>query len=228
MSGYLISNVLLIAGVLISLGAQLFVNSSYSKYKKVANERGISGFEVAKKILEKHGLDNIYVTEVRGNLTDHYDSSRKVIRLSTEIFHGTTIASAAVAAHEVGHAIQDKENYGFMRFRETMFPLVKISSYGGYLAIVIGFLLGLFNLVLLGIALELVILVFQLVTLPVEFDASRRAEKELNECGILNSRELKNSKSMLKAAAMTYVAAVLTTALQILRLVMIFSGRRRD
>ena len=228
MTGYMISDLLIIISIVISLGAQLFINSSYSKNKKIKNKNGISGFEVAKKILEKHGLDNIYVTEVRGNLTDHYDSSRKVIRLSTEIFHGDSIASASVAAHEVGHAIQDKENYGFMRFRETMFPLVKISSYGGYFAILIGIIFGIVNLLWLGIGLEIIILFFQIVTLPVEFDASRRAEKELEECGILNSDELKNSKSMLKAAAMTYVASVLTTILQILRLIAITSGRRRN
>ena len=228
MDNYYISQLLIFAGIAISLCAQIYVSSSYKKYKKISSKKGLSGFEVAQKILENNGLDNIYVTEVRGTLSDHYDPNRKVIRLSTEVFHGDSIASASVAAHEVGHAIQDKEGYSFMRFRALMFPLVRISSYGGYIAILIGFIFGLLDLIWLGIAMEIIILLFQLITLPVEFDASNRAKKELKKLNILTEKELNSSSSMLTAAALTYVASVLTTMLQILRLILLVNGRRRN
>jgi len=218
---------LIIAGLLITIVAQIFVSSSYKKYKKVKTEKGMSGCEVAREILDKHGLENVYVTETSGELSDHYDPARKVIRLSRDIFHGTTIAAASVAAHEVGHAIQDKEGYGFMKFRSTMFPLVRISSYFGYIAIMIGLLASMMELFLIGIVLEVVILVFQLVTLPVEFDASRRAGIELEENGMLTKQEKNGSMKMLKAAAYTYVASVLTTLLQLARLILIYNNRRK-
>ena len=228
MDNYLTGQFLLFVGIIISLIAQGYVTSSYSKYKKKENKRGISGFEVARKILDENGLKEVYVTEVRGNLTDHYDPGRKVIRLSTDIFHGTTIASASVAAHEVGHALQDKENYSFMRFRSMMFPLVNISSYGGYFAILIGIIFGIIDLIWIGIALEIIILLFQLVTLPVEFNASSRAKEKLKQYDLLDSNELEGSSKMLRAAALTYVASVITTLLQVLRLVIMFTGRRND
>ena len=228
MDNYLAGQFLLFVGIIISLVAQGYVTSSYSKYKKKENKRGISGFEVARKILDENGLKEVYVTEVRGNLTDHYDPGRKVIRLSSDIFHGTTIASASVAAHEVGHALQDKENYSFMKFRSMMFPLVNISSYGGYFAIIIGIIFGIIDLIWLGIALEIIILLFQLVTLPVEFNASSRAKEKLKQYDLLDSNELEGSSKMLRAAALTYVASVITTLLQVLRLVIMFTGRRND
>ena len=226
MDNYFIGQVLLGLGILISLAAQGYVMSSYSKYKKIENKRKIAGFEVARKILDENGLKDVYVTEVKGNLTDHYDPTRKVIRLSSEIFHGTTIASASVAAHEVGHAIQDKEGYSFMRFRSAIFPLVRFSSYGGYFAIIIGILFGMMDLIWVGIGLEVIILLFQLITLPVEFNASSRAKVKLKEYNLLENDELDGSESMLNAAALTYVASVITTLLQILRLVIMFTGRR--
>lgn len=225
MDNYLIGEFLLVLGFLISLVAQIYVNSSYKKYKSFQNNKKITGFEVARKILDGNGLKDVYVTEVKGNLTDHYDSSRNVIRLSTDIFHGTSIASASVAAHEVGHAIQNKQGYSFMKFRAMMFPLVRFSSYFGYIAIVIGALFGLMNLIWVGIGFEIVILLFQIVTLPVEFDASKRAKEELAKYDILEKTEINFSDKMLKAAAYTYVASVLTTLLQILRLVLAFTDR---
>ncbi len=225
MDNYLIGEFLLGLGFLISLVAQIYVNSSYKKYKNFQNNKKITGFEVARKILDGNGLKDVYVTEVKGNLTDHYDSSRNVIRLSTDIFHGTSIASASVAAHEVGHAIQNKQGYSFMKFRAMMFPLVRFSSYFGYIAIVIGALFGLMNLIWVGIGFEIVILLFQIVTLPVEFDASKRAKEELAKYDILEKTEINFSDKMLKAAAYTYVASVLTTLLQILRLVLAFTDR---
>ena len=228
MDNYLIGQMLLIIGFIISLGAQGYVSASYNKYKKIQNKKGISGFEVARKILDENGLSNVYVTEVNGNLSDHYDPSRKVVRLSSEIFHGTTIASASVAAHEVGHAIQDKEKYSFMKFRSTIFPLVHFASYGGYIAILIGIIFGMMDFIWVGIGLELTILLFQIITLPVEFNASSRAKNKLKKYNILDDKEIEESNIMLRAAALTYVASVVTTLLQILRLVIMFTGRRND
>ena len=225
MDNYLIGEFLLIIGFIISLAAQIYVNASYRKYKNIENSKGLTGFDVARKILDENGLKDIYITEVRGNLTDHYDPGRKVIRLSTDIFHGKTIASASVAAHEVGHAIQDKEGYSFMRFRSMMFPLVRFSSYGGYIAILVGAIFELMDLIWFGIGLEIVILLFQIITLPVEFNASSRAKNELAKYNLLNNNEINSSDKMLRAAAYTYVASVLTTILQILRLIVMFSDR---
>lgn len=228
MDNYFIGQLLLIVGIIISLIAQGYVMSSYSKYKKIDNKGKISGFEVARKILDENGLKDVYVTETRGNLTDHYDPTRKVIRLSSEIFHGTTIASASVAAHEVGHAIQDKENYSFMKFRSAIFPLVNFASYGGYFAVLIGIIFGFIDLIWIGIGLEIIILLFQLITLPVEFNASSRAKIKLREYNLLDSDELEGCSTMLKAAALTYVASVITTLLQVLRLILMVAGKRRD
>lgn len=222
----MLSDLLLIAGVAITIFAQVRITSAYNKYKKVQNKRKISGFEVAKEILDKNGLSNVYVTEAKGELTDCYVSDRKVIRLSTDIFHGTTIASASVAAHEVGHAIQDKENYSYMRLRHSLFPIVNFCSYVGYIAILIGVFFNSGKLMWLGIGLELVILFFQLITLPVEFDASRRAEEQLLKNNLLDKSEVDSSKKVLGAAAFTYVASVLTTLFQIFRLIL--SASRRD
>ncbi len=216
---------MVLLGVIITLVAQYFVNSRYRTYRTKNAKRGLSGQEVARMILDKHGLKDVYVTEVKGFLSDHYDPSRKVVRLSTEVFHGTSIASCSVAAHEVGHAIQDKEGYFFIRLRGAIFPLVSFASKFGYLAILIGFLFNFLNLAWGGIGLLLVILFFQLITLPVELDASKRALVQLKELEILEQEELTGGEKMLRAAAMTYVASLATTLLEILRLVLILIGR---
>ena len=212
---------------LVVIAAQIFVSSSYSKYSKIGNKRKISGAEAARILLDKHGLKNVYVVETKGYLSDHYDPSRKVIRLSTSNFNGESVGAVAVAAHECGHAIQDKENYTFMRIRAALVPLVNFSSFAGYIAIVLGIIFSLINLVWVGIALEIIILIFQLITLPVETNASARALKELESTDLLTPTELTQGKTMLTAAAMTYVASVASTLLEILRLVLIF-GNDRD
>lgn len=221
MDYYSLSYLLIFASILITIIAQIYVNSSYSKYKKIKNSKEITGAEVAREILDKHGLSNIYVTETRGFLSDHYDPTRKVIRLSKEVYSGTSIASVSVAAHEVGHAIQDKEGYRFMRFRSAMFPLVNLSSKAGYFAILIGIIFSITDLIWIGIALEMVILLFQLVTLPVELDASKRAKEEIAKNDFLVSNEQIGSEKMLRAAAFTYVASLLTTLIEIFRLILI-------
>ena len=216
---------LVLIGVVITLVAQSFVTSRYRRYRTKDTKKGLSGQEVARMILDKHGLSNIYVTEVKGTLTDHYDPNRKVVRLSSEVFHGTSVASCSVAAHEVGHAIQDKEGYFFIRLRGAIFPLVSFASKFGYLAILIGFLFNFMDLAWGGVGLLLIILFFQLITLPVELDASKRALVELQKLEILEKKELSNGKDMLQAAAMTYVASLATTLLEILRFVLIIAGR---
>lgn len=213
--------------LIITMVAQAFVSSSYSKYSKIKNERGVTGAEAARYILDKNGLNNVYVVETGGYLTDYYDPTRKVIKLSSNVYKDASIGAVAVACHECGHAIQDKENYTFMRIRSKLVPIVNFSSYAGYFAIILGMLFSSQNLIWLGILMEVIILLFQLITLPVEIDASKRALRELDYSHILNSKELKQGKTMLTAAALTYVASIATTIIQILRLILIF-GRRDD
>ncbi|MBQ2909851.1 MAG: zinc metallopeptidase [Bacilli bacterium] len=213
--------------LIITLGAQLFVNGSYSKYKKVRNQKGITGREAAREILDRNGLNDVKVVETRGTLSDHYDPRSRAVALSSEIYHGTSVAGISVAAHECGHAIQDKDGYFFMRIRASLIPIVNFSSYAGYIAIVIGFAFGALNLVWLGILFEIAILLFQIITLPVELNASSRALKLVKEYNFFTSRELGQGKVMLSAAAMTYVASVASTLIQILRLVLMI-GRRND
>ncbi len=213
--------------LIITMAAQAFVSSSYSKYSKIKNERGITGAEAARYILDKNGLNNIYVVETGGYLTDHYDPTKKVIRLSRNVYRDASIGAVAVACHECGHAIQDKENYKFMRIRSSLVPIVNFSSYAGYFAIMFGLLFSSQNLIWLGILTEIIILLFQVITLPVEINASKRALTELDYSHMFNSKELKQGKTMLTAAALTYVASIATTIIQILRLILMF-GRRDD
>ena len=226
MDSYLINYGLIILGFIITLMAQIYVSSSYSKYKMVKNKNRMTGFEVARKILDENGLQDIHIVEIKGNLTDHYDPSRKVVRLSSDIFNGSSIASTSVAAHECCHAIQDKEDYKFMKMRSKLVPIVNLSSKLGYFAIFIGFIFGLLDLAIFGIVLLISILLFELITLPVEFDASNKAGKQINKLKLLEGKEKSQSKTMLNAAALTYVASVITTILQILRLFLIASNRK--
>lgn len=228
MDYYVLSNLCIILGIVLTLGAQIGVNMAMKKYKAVKNSKKITGFEVARKILDSNGLNDVHVVETEGILSDHYDPSRKVVRLSHDVFHGESVASVAVASHECGHALQDKDNYSFMRFRSFLVPFVNFSSKFGYIAIVIGLIFGLMDLAWVGIALELIILLFQLITLPVEFDASKRAGVEIKKYNLVTNTEAKGAKSMLRAAAFTYVASVCTNLLQILRLVLIVAGNDRD
>lgn len=211
---------LIILIIFIPLIAQLGITTSYNKYKKIGNSKNMTGYDVARNILDRNGLKDVYIVETRGDLTDHYDPTQKVVRLSSDIYHGESIAAMAVAAHECGHAIQDKEAYMFMRFRSLIFPVVNIATSISYYIILIGFILQLMDMIYLGIALTFLGLLFQIVTLPVEFDASKRANLKLAEYGLCEESDLKGTKAILKAAAMTYVAGVLASALQIIRLIL--------
>lgn len=218
-----LNTILYILIILIPIVAQIRITTSYGKYKKINNSKSLSGFEVARKILDANGLENVYVVETSGNLTDHYDPSRKVIKLSKDIFNGETIAAASVAAHECGHAIQDKNNYSFMRIRSFLVPFVNLTSSFSWIVILIGLFTEYFQIFALGIGLISIGLVFQLVTLPVEFDASKRAKEELQKLNLIGNGEDTGVTKMLGAAAMTYVASVLTSVLEIVRLIAIFN-----
>ncbi len=204
--------------MLITVSAEVFVNSKYKEYSKIKCKSGLSGFEVADKILKKNGIDDIYIVEVRGVLTDHFDPDKRAVRLSSSNFHGESIASSAVSAHEVGHVIQHKEGNKLIKIRSMLVPFVNFSSRIGYLVIVISFIFGLVDLLYLGIGFLFVILLFELVTLPVEIDASRKALNNLKSEGLLSESEIEGARSVLTAAAFTYVASLATTILEIFRL----------
>lgn len=220
--------IFIVIGFLITLLAQAWVNGSYSKYKKIGNHRGISGQEVARKILDANGLSNVKVVEVAGTLTDHYDPTKKQVNLSTDIYRDSSVASMAVAAHECGHAIQDKVGYTFLRIRHKIVPTVNLCTKLGYFVIFIGFLFGFFEIAMIGFILLCAILLFQLVTLPVEFNASKRAKEQLKQLEIADERGNSGVRNMLTAAAMTYVASLATTLLQLFRMLLIILSRRRN
>lgn len=213
--------ILAIIVILIPLIAQIGVSGNYRKYKKVKNTKELTGYDVARKILDENGLGDIYIVETTGELTDHYDPTKRVVRLSSDIYHGKTVAAMSVASHECGHAIQDKDGYTFMRIRSAIFPIVNVATSISYWIILLGFLFELLDLIYIGIALTCLGLLFQIVTLPVEFDASKRAGVFLKEYNLATEDESKGVKKMLGAAAMTYVAGVLASALQILRLILV-------
>ncbi len=219
--------IILTIAIVITFGAQFYVTTNYNKYKSVKTKKGLTGFEVARIILDNHNLNDVYVTEIKGYLSDHYDASRRVVRLSSEVFHGNSIASCSIAAHEVGHAIQDKENFKFMQFRSLIFPYVSFVSYFGYFAILLGMLFGSLQIISIGISSEIIILLFQTITLPIEYDASKRAFNDLSINSLLNKKELEKCKVMLNSAALTYVASVINTILQIFRLLLIFGNSKR-
>lgn len=215
-------------GALIVMIAQAGVTGSYSKYKEIDSKTGLKGKEVARKILDANGLNKVKVKEVSGELTDHYNPSDKTVNLSSHIYNNNSIASVAVAAHECGHAIQDKNGYFFLKFRHGLVPVANICSKLGYIVIMIGIGAGIFNIAVIGIILLSVILLFHLVTLPVEFNASSRAKKQLKNLNITNNGSDAGISKMLYAAGMTYVASLASNFLQIFRLLLIILSRKRN
>ena len=213
-------DILLIIIVVLPLIAQIMVKSKYSKYTKENNSLGLTGYDVAKKILEMNNLSNITVGKTPGLLSDHYNPTNKSVILSKDIYEGKSIAAIAVAAHEVGLAIQDKELYQPMVIRTKLVPAVNFSAKASSIILVIGVILGATGLIDLAILLLCVSLLFQLITLPVEFNASERAQEELKKCGYIQDKDTKGVSKMLKAAAFTYVATFLASALEVVRLVM--------
>lgn len=208
--------------LIIPLWAQAKVRSAYNKYSKVPTSTQMTGAEVARKILDDNGLFDVNIEQTKGVLSDHYDPRKKVVRLSKDIYHGRSMASSAVAAHEVGHAIQDEEEYAFLNFRSALFPVANLGSNMSFILIIAGLLMGLNNLILFGIIFMAAAVLFQFVTLPVEFNASSRAMDQLVATGIITNNEERDTKKVLNAAALTYVAAALVALLELMRFVLIF------
>lgn len=214
--------------LLLPLWASNKVNRTYKKYMKIANSSHMTGAQVARKILDENGLYNVRVEETKGFLSDHYDPRTKVVRLSSHNYHNYSQAAAAVAAHEVGHAIQDAEGYAFLRFRHALVPVASLGSNMSYMLIFLGFILNALNFVVIGIVLMAFAVLFQIVTLPVEFNASSRAMNQLVSSGIITSSEHRETKKVLDAAALTYVAAAIVAVLELLRFVLLFLNANRE
>ncbi len=216
---------LLMFALILSLYAQFKVSSAFNKYLRVPSSSNYTGSEIARIILDRNGLHDVRVEPIAGNLTDHYDPRHRVVRLSRNVYNGNSIASVSVAAHEVGHALQHAEGYFPLILRNNLAPIVSFSSRFIWILIILGFIISPFYLEL-GIALYFGIVLFQVITLPVEFNASRKALYQL-ENGLVYQDEIRSSKEVLKAAALTYVAATLASLAELLRLLSI-AGRRRD
>ena len=219
--------ILLIPAMLFSLWAQFKVKGAFSRYSEVRAASGVTADQVSRALLDRFGLDNVRVERIQGHLTDHYDPRSKVLRLSDAVSGNSSIAAIGVAAHEVGHAIQDKEGYAFLRLRNSIVPVVSIGSTMSMPLFFIGLIMGYTPLLNIGILLFCGVLGFHLVTLPVEFDASARALKLLSETGLLAGNEVGGAKAVLDAAALTYIAALVMTILQLIRLIAL-RGMRRD
>lgn len=219
--------VLVIAAFFLTLFASFGVNSTFKKYNKVHSSRGLTAADAARKILDANGLYNIRIEHVAGNLTDHYSPNESVIRLSDATYNSTSVAAIGVAAHECGHAIQHQVGYVPIKIRNGIVPIVNVSNALSMPLFILGLILSIGPLAMAGALLFGMVLVFQIVTLPTETNASGRAMKTLEEMAILEGDELKGARKTLTAAAMTYVAAVAATALQFLRLVMLANRRRR-
>lgn len=214
----------LIAAIGLTIYAQFKVKSTFNKYSEVRGSYGNKGADVARFILKKNGIDNVTVERVPGKLTDHYDPISKTVRLSGSVHDSSSLAAVAVAAHEVGHAIQDANDYSFLRFRHRMVPLVNFTSKFTWILVLAGILFNITGMLNIGIAFFSLAVSFQVITLPVEFDASKRAMVELRENGLVATSELRGSKKVLSAAALTYVAAMIYSVIELLRLIAIRNG----
>jgi uncharacterized protein len=214
--------------MLVPLWAQFRVKGTFVKYSRVPNSIYRTGAEVAREVLNANGLFNVGVEEGRGFLSDHYDPRTKTVRLSPDNFHGHSIAAAAIAAHECGHAIQDAQRYAFLRFRHALVPVANIGSNFSWVLVLIGIFFQMSGLLLLGIVFMAAAVLFQVITLPVEFNASNRAMDQVVSLGLIRNEEERNARKVLNAAALTYVAAAAVAVLELLRLVLIFTGINRS
>lgn len=213
--------ILLFAAIGLTIYAQIKVKSTFKKYSKVRGSFGQTGSQVARYILDKNGLYNVRVEHVYGELSDHYDPRAKVVRLSDSVYSSTSLAAIAVAAHEVGHAIQDANDYSFLRFRHALVPLVNFTSKFTWILVLAGLLFNMTGMLDLGIIFFSVAVLFQVITLPVEFNASKRALSELRTYELVADNEIRGSKKVLSAAALTYVAAMIYSVIELLRLIAI-------
>ena len=224
--------IILIPAIIFTVYAQAKVKSAYSKYLRVRNRRGITGRQAARMILDANGLRHVSIEMVAGTLSDHYDPKNDVMRLSSDVYNGASIASVSIAAHESGHAIQDGTAYGFLRFRNAIAPVVNLVSMASWPLLLIGLFIiwqgnvSTGNLIFdLGIIFFALVVLFHTITLPVEFNASSRAIRQLTDLGIIDQAEARGSKKVLSAAAMTYVAALATAIANLIRILLI---RRRN
>lgn len=221
---------ILLPAIILALYAQTKVQSTYAKFSKVGNSRGLTGAEAARRILDRNGLSHVKIEQIGGNLSDHYDPRANVVRLSSAVYGGASIAAVGVAAHEVGHAIQHNTGYYPIKLRNTVLPVAQIGSTIALPLVILGIIFSSFSaLIPVGILLYAGVVAFQLVTLPVELNASRRALTTVYEIGFLDEMETKGAKKVLSAAALTYIAAAASAVLQLLRLLLLAGNtRRRD
>ena len=229
MFGFLFANYwwFAVPGLILGVYAQIRLTATYKKYVGIGTQSGLTGAQAAREILDQAGLSGMPISEVGGHLTDHYDPMKKALCLSSENFHGNSIAAVGVAAHEAGHALQHKAAYAPLKMRMAMVPITQFASYAWSGILILGMILGMFSK-FLGIAIGIftVITFFQLITLPVEFDASRRAKEQLIRLGLIQGNERGAVSKVLNAAALTYVAALVASVLQLMQLVML--SRDRD
>ncbi len=218
--------ILVVPAIIISLIAQAKVKSTYSKYAKISNSKRITGAQAAQNVLNHYGIRDVRIEQVAGKLSDHYDPRANVIRLSPEVYSGASIASIGIACHEAGHAAQHAENYVPIKVRNAVLPIANIGSSAGVFIAIMGYFLGFGILVDIGIILFAAVVVFQLVTLPIEFNASSRAIKVIDETGMLYAEEQTGAKKVLTAAAMTYVASLLVSIMSLIRLILRTNRRR--
>lgn len=218
--------ILVVPTIIIALIAQIRVKTTFNKFSRVNSRIGLTAADVTRRILDLNGLNNVSVERVSGNLTDHYDPRSNVIRLSDSVYNSTSVAAIGVAAHEAGHAVQHANNYAPIKLRNMLVPVANLGSSAAPFLIIFGILFSFEPLVMTGIILYSAIALFQLVTLPVEFNASRRAIKTLDSTGVLAHEELSGARRVLSAAALTYVAALITTLANLLRFILL--ARRND
>lgn len=218
--------VFIVPALLISAWAQIRVSSAFSKYSNVRCMRGLTGAQASEYILRTYGVTGVRIEHVSGDLTDHYDPTDNVIRLSDSVYNAATVAAIGVAAHETGHALQYAEGYAPIKLRAAIIPASRIGSLASWPLLLIGIFFSLRPLIWLGIAFFALATLFQVLTLPVEFNASARALKAIDQWNILSTEEFQGAKKVLTAAALTYVAALLTSLMQLLRLVLLFGNRR--
>ncbi len=219
---------LVLIGALLSMWASARVNSTFQKYSQVRSCTGMTGAEVARQLLHSQGIYDVTVQAVRGQLTDHYDPRTKTVNLSEPVYGSASVSAIGVAAHECGHAIQDHVGYAPLRLRAAFVPVANLGSKLSWPLILLGLMIGLTPFIQVGIWMFVLALLFQVITLPVEFNASGRAVGLLEQLGILQGQEVADTRRGLGAAALTYVAAVAASVLQLLRLLLLFGGRRRD
>ena len=216
---------MLLPVLLITIYAQAKVSSNFNKYSRITNRRYLTGAQAAEAVLRQHGIYDVRIERVAGKLTDHYDPRTNVIRLSSSVYDSPTIAAVGVAAHEAGHAVQYAVGYGPIRLRSALIPVTQVGSQFGIVLLFLGIILSFEPLFLVGIVLFGATTVFQLVTLPVEFNASHRAIETIESGHLLDDEELVGAKKVLSAAALTYVAALLTSVVQLLRFILLFAAR---